>query len=251
MKRKYWMIVMVALFILLAACGNEADKEEAEEADDEELKMLEVDFDVPEEADPGDTVTLTADVTYGDDPVADADEVLFEVWEKGKEDESEKIEGENHEDGTYSIDYTFEEKGIYEMYAHTTAHSMHTMPKKQINIGDVEEKEDEHAHEEGHFHTEGFDMHFMEPENVTKDESTELDTHITLEDEALENLQVRYEIWPAEDEEAIEWADAEEENAGEYSGTYSFPETGTYNIQIHVEDDDDLHEHQTYEVEVQ
>lgn len=247
MRKTYWLLVMTMLLSLLAACGDGEDKVTEE---DDELKMLEVDFDVPEKADPGDTVTLTADVTYGDDPVPDADEVQFEIWEKGKEDDSEKIDGENHEDGSYSIDYTFEQEGIYEMYAHTTAHSQHTMPKKQLNVGDVEETEEEDAGED-HFHTDGFDMEFTEPESITEGDATEFITHISMEEDALENLKVRYEIWPSDDEEAIEWADAGEKSAGEYHGSYKFPKAGTYEIQVHVQDDEDLHEHKTYEVNVQ
>src|SRR5699024_12157386 len=92
---------------------------------------------------------LEAYVTYGDEAVPDADEVDFEIWEMCDKDNSEHETPTNNDDGTYTLEYTFEEDGIYEVYAHTTAHDMHTMPKKEIKVGeggenDCEEEEDDH-----------------------------------------------------------------------------------------------------------
>ncbi|MFD2130904.1 FixH family protein [Pseudogracilibacillus auburnensis] len=246
LRKGLFMLLLVFITALLVACGDE----KGDSVD--ELVSLDVEFIVPETADVGETVELKALVTYGDEPVTDADEVQFEVWETGKQDESDKIEAENHEDGTYTIDYTFEHDGVFEMYAHTTAHDLHTMPKKELTVGEGGNNDHEdHDHgDHGHgFHTEGFDLHFMEPENVTAGEETELMTHITMDEDGLKDANVRYEIW--QDKDNTDWVDAEENNAGEYVANYSFEETGTYHIQIHVEDDEDLHEHAEYEVEVQ
>src|SRR5699024_4109960 len=98
----------------------------------EELKMLEVDFVVPEEADVDETVELKAIVTYGDEKVDDADEMEFEYWMEGDRDNSTFVDGENNGDGTYTVDVTFDEGGTYDMYAHTTARALHTMPKKRL-----------------------------------------------------------------------------------------------------------------------
>lgn len=134
MSKRIGLFAVAITIMLLSACGgNDAD----------ELLMLEVDFPVPEEADVGEMVELKAIVTYGDESVTDADEVVFEVWEKGKKDESEKIDAKNHEDGTYTAEYTFDHDGIFEMYAHTTARDLHTMPKKEIVIGEGGDYEDE------------------------------------------------------------------------------------------------------------
>lgn len=242
------LLLMVSLFVIGLIAGCSDDEQQLE--DDEELLMLEVDFEVPETADVGEAVELIADVTYGDEPVTDADEVLFEIWESGKEDESEQIDGNNEGDGTYTLEYTFDQDGIYEMYAHTTAHSMHNMPKKQIKVGDVSEDEEQDDSDEA-FHTEGFDLHFDEPESVSAKEDTSFTTHITLHEEPLDELHVRYQIWPEGNEDETEWVDADEDNPGEYTGEYSFKESNTYLIQIHVEDDEDLHEHKEYTIEVE
>lgn len=127
---------------LFAACGNNDDNLE------EELPMLDVDFDVPESGDAGDNIHLEAFVTYDEKPVEEADEVLFEIWEKGDQDNGEKIEAENEGEGIYTLDYDFDDDGIYEMYAHTTAEGLHTMPKEQIVIGDAEESDYEDEEED-------------------------------------------------------------------------------------------------------
>src|SRR5699024_8186486 len=51
----------------------------------------------------------------------------------------------------------------------------------------------DHAHDnEQAFHTEGFDMSFTELENISTEEETELEVNMTMDDEALEDLSVRY-----------------------------------------------------------
>ncbi|GAB3797665.1 FixH family protein [Virgibacillus kimchii] len=117
MKGFFLFILALTLVILTACSGNE--DEAVEELD--ELESLEVEFEVPETAEVGETILLKATVTYGDEKVDDADEVNFEYWEEGNEDESITIESTNNEDGTYTAEVTFENDGVYSMYAHTTA----------------------------------------------------------------------------------------------------------------------------------
>ncbi|MFD1848922.1 FixH family protein [Oceanobacillus bengalensis] len=134
MRIKIGISMFVLLIGLLAACGNGTENGNEQETD--ELKMLEVEFQVPDKANISETIELKAIVTYGDERVTDADEVEFEYWEKGNEEDSTKIKSNNNGDGTYSADVTFDTEGIYEMYAHTTARDLHTMPKKSITIGE-------------------------------------------------------------------------------------------------------------------
>jgi plastocyanin len=248
MRKKLWLMMLALVLVVLAGCGNKADSNDELDG----LTALEVEFEVPETLDVGETLVLEAIVTYGGESVEDADEVVFEVWERGKQDESEKIDSKNNRDGTYTAEVTFEEDGIYEMYAHTTAREMHTMPKREVTVGEGGHYEDEHDDHHDHhgFHTEGFDLHFMEPEDVIVTEETELMTHIMLNEKAFEDLNVRYEIWNDDISENHDWIDVDEKVSGEYTATHTFSEPGTYNIQIHVEDDKELHEHATYEIEV-
>ncbi|GIO22834.1 FixH family protein [Oceanobacillus sp. J11TS1] len=256
MKNKLLMFLFVIIVGVLAACNNGTEEEQDES---EELKMLEVEFNLPEKADVGETIELLAIVTYGDEKVTDADEVEFEYWEKGKEEDSTFIEGNNNGDGTYTAEVSFDKDGVYEIYAHTTAKSLHTMPKKSITVGtgesnaeaenqdDESEGHDHESHEHNH-HADGFELHFVKPENVDTDTETELIVHLQMDGNPLEEANVRYEIWNDDLSDKHEWVNAEEVAPGEYTGTHQFTEAGTYNIQVHVENDDGLHEHKEYEV---
>src|SRR5690625_609121 len=187
MRKITSILVIMFVFSVLVACGNEN-----ENSAEEELFMLEVDFEVAEHAEVGENVDLKATVTYGDEMVKDAHEVVFEVWEKGDQENSEMIDSDNHEDGTYTATISLDHDGIFEMYAHTTARDQHIMPKKEIVVGEGGDYEEE---AETHFHTEGFDMHFMEPDKVSEGEDVELIVHLLLHEEPLEKADVRYEIW--------------------------------------------------------
>ena len=251
MRRSILILFLVFILGVLAACNNDTDKTE----ETEELKMLEVNFEVAEKADIGETVELNAIVTYGEEIVTDADEVTFEYWEQGNEEDSTMIEAKNNEDGTYTAQVSFDSAGVYEMYAHTTARDLHTMPKKSITIGESGnfKSEDQHHHDgEAHEHSghgEDVDMHFMKPEDVQVNDEKELTVHLQTNDELLEDARVRYEI-VHDSSDIHEWVDTEETASGEYTNFYSFTEEGMYNIVIHVENDEGLHEHVEEQVEV-
>lgn len=134
MKNFFLFILALALAILTACSAN---KDEGAESLDE-LKALEVEFEVPEQAEVGETILLKAIVTYGDEKVENADEVIFEYWEEGNKDESTMIDSTNNGDGTYTAEITFKSDGVFSIYAHTTARGMHTMPKKTITVENVD-----------------------------------------------------------------------------------------------------------------
>lgn len=130
MKKAFIYILALILIILTACSENESgDVEETEE-----LKSLEVEFEVPETAIVGEKILLKATVTYGDEYVEDADDVSFEYWEDGMEDDSTMIESINNGDGTYTAEITFENEGEFSVYAHTTARGLHTMPLKSVTV---------------------------------------------------------------------------------------------------------------------
>src|SRR5699024_3384368 len=60
-------------------------------------------------------------------------------------------------------------------------------------------------HDEHGFHTEGFDMHMTELDNLSTGETNELAVHITLDEKDLEDAKVRYEIWLENDEDNTDW----------------------------------------------
>lgn len=135
--RKFLSVILISIIVLvLAACNGGDNQNEEENHENDELAFLEVDFEVPEAGMIGEAVELKATVTIGDEPVTEPEEVMFEIWEIEDEDRdnSDKIDATNNNDGTYTIEYEFDEAGEYEMYAHTTADDMHVMPKGEITI---------------------------------------------------------------------------------------------------------------------
>lgn len=253
MKSKTLLLMLVTIMAVLAACGNESDNGEGQDKE-EELKLLEVDFQVPEKADAGESVELKAIVTYGDEKVKDADEVKFEYWEKGNEEDSTMIESNNNEDGTYTAEVSFDADGVYEMYAHTSARELHTMPKKSITVGegataDQENQDNQSENHEHDEHNEGFGIHFMEPEDIRANQETDFMVHLQLDNEPLGNANVRYEIFN-DGSEKHDWVETEETEPGEYSGSFTFSEEGIYTVITHVENDEGLHEHKEQKVEV-
>ncbi|MFD1067734.1 FixH family protein [Oceanobacillus locisalsi] len=154
MKKQLFFIVIILTAMLAACASNDADT--AEDDDDElpELAALEVDFDVPEHVEVGETIDLTAHVSFDDEPVEDANEVLFEIWTQGNADDSVEFEGDHQENGTYTASFTFEEEAVYEMYAHTTAEGQHIMPLETVIAGDAEPSEEDAHDEMDHEHHE-------------------------------------------------------------------------------------------------
>lgn len=129
MKKIIWWSLP---FLLLAACGTgEADSPGAGEP----LEEVMVAFNTEQQAAVAQEVVLSVSVTQGDEAVEDADEVVYEVWESGDRDNSEMIPAEHTEDGVYEAKTSFEEEGLYYMQAHTTARSLHVMPKQEVTVG--------------------------------------------------------------------------------------------------------------------
>ena len=253
MKKVLLLVLLTMTF--LAACNT--DKNNANET---ELKPLDVEINIsPEKVNPDEEVKIDALVTYGDEKVEDADEVKFQIWEKGKEHEDEFINGDHIGDGTYSITKSFDHDGVFYVVAHVTARSMHNMPKEEMIVGDPEKVEDieenvdnidaeEHEHEHGSEDT-GHDHHqtsitvdLKEQENISVNEETTLSVIIKQEDSLVSDATIRFEIWKDGEEQHI-YIDAEETEPGNYAAQkYIFPEHGTYIVNVHVEKGD-IHDH--------
>lgn len=129
MKKFVWLGLP---FLLLGACGSE---QSASPGAGEPNQEVMVEFNTEQQADPAEEILLSVTLTQGDEAVEDADEVVYEVWESGDRDNSEMIPAEHTEDGVYEAETSFEEEGLYYMQAHTTARSLHVMPKQEITVG--------------------------------------------------------------------------------------------------------------------
>ena len=131
---KKWLFSTVAVSFLLFGCGD--NKAEVDTLDNGEMPVeVMVEIQTAEQVAVGETIQLSAKVTQKGEPVNDADEVKFEVWESGLRESGEMLEGKLLEDGVYVVDYTFDHDGVYYMYAHTTARGLHTMPKQKLVVG--------------------------------------------------------------------------------------------------------------------
>ncbi|MBB4824364.1 hypothetical protein HNO89_001586 [Sporosarcina luteola] len=245
MKKTSWLI-NAGMVLMLAACGtNKENAAEQETSESEEILPIAVELTVPEKADVNESIVLETIVKQGDDLVDDANEVVYEIWEEGKKEESHKIDSSNEGKGLYKAETAFDHDGKFHIQVHVTARDMHTMPEKVVTVGDggksTEGESSENGHQHGH--AEGFAMHFMEPDSPEAGKNVELLTHLQMKDKPFEKADVRYEIWKETDEKH-EWVDAKEGTNGEYQASFTFRESGTFTIVIHVKDADGLHEHE-------
>lgn len=129
---KKWLFTLIAVPALLVGCGEK--KEPATLATLEEPQIPDVEILTPKEVAINAPIELAAHVSQGEQNIDDA-VVEFEVWESGKRDEGQMLEGKLEKDGVYKAQTTFDHDGVYFMYAHTTANGVHNMPKQQITAG--------------------------------------------------------------------------------------------------------------------
>jgi len=257
MRKLGFLLLISTIFVVLSACGSEEnnnashndDQQNSEE--NQELQAIEVKIKtVPETLKPEEITTIQAKVTQGSENVNDAQEVEFELWKKGSEDH-EKVMAEKQGKGLYSIQHTFDEKGIYYVIAHVTARDMHNMPQKKLNVGNVsesDEKSEGHDHnekenKEEHSHgdrSDGVAVHLMK-------EDGKLMVHLQKGEEPLSEAKVRFEVW--KDDGKHQYIDAKEGKQGEYTAEFKANSTGTYTVNVHYEKGE-LHGHQKKEVEI-
>jgi len=244
------MLGALLTIALLAACGQQSEKEESKASSTDSTKPLSVDLQVPEKGEKNKTLQLKTIVKHKGKPVDDASDVQYEVWQDGAKETSQMIQTKHEKGGIYTADHSFENNGKYTVQVHVTAHDLHTMPTSLITIGDVTIEKDasnneghHHGNDQAHKQAEDFSMHFMKSDQVKKNQETNLTVHLEKNAKPLEKAQVRYEIWKAEDEKHA-WVDAKEGKPGEYASRFNFPKAGDYTVKVHVENDKGLHEHE-------
>lgn len=249
------MTLFLSLLVILSACSNEETKQT-----EQVPELLEVTITTPEKIKVQEEITIEASVVQGKEKVTDADEVKFEIWKAGQDDH-DMVEAKHQQDGIYSIKKTFTEGGNFNIVAHTTARSMHSMPKKEILVEGEEKAVDsdlsqdsegtEHSHDEhqsegsehehGDHHNSEVDFDFHVHEAIKSNQKTELTVHLKQGSEQITGASVRFEIW-GENQSKHEFIPAVEGANGAYSLTYTFLSSGTYNVKIHVEKGN-IHDH--------
>lgn len=265
------VIFVLLAIVVLTACGTKQVEEQELNNQDgqiEEATLLPVEVEilsVGEDFHSGEEGSIEVRVTQGEEAVADADEVLIEIWKKGEEENSINHEAENKGEGLYHLAYTFPEDGVYYVIAHVTARDMHVMPRQEFIIGEIDtnksveaavqhhEQHEHHSqHEQHHGHHEygeGLSIHLMKPDILKAGEAALWMVHLAEEDgQPLTEAKVRFDYW--QDGQAHTLVDASETVAGEYTAEFSFSETGEFRVVVHIEKDD-LHEHQETKVHVE
>src|SRR5690625_4019379 len=139
MRKKWWVLIVILVLGALSACNNDND----ELSTDGGNVPLNVEFEPSETIEVGEPLELKAIVTYGDEKVEDADEVNFEYWEGPDQENTTTIDSTNNGDGTYTAEVTFDHDGVFSIYAHTTARDLHTMPKREVVVGEGAEYPDD------------------------------------------------------------------------------------------------------------
>lgn len=258
MKKRHLAISTALIALLATGCAQNDEDTNATTDEEVPLVPISVELTVPEKGEAGETIQLSAAVTQGDEKVTDANDVEYEIWEEGKKEESWMVKSEQKTDGVYEAEAKFDHNGLYHVQVHVTARDMHTMPMKEIAIGGGTAKAEAATVTEGHHEgsndgphaTEGFSMHFMDPENVKVNEPAMMMVHLQQKENPLEKARVRLEIVVNDKRDEAQWIDLAEDKAGQYTGEVTFETAGTANITVHVEGDEGLHEHETHEIKI-
>ncbi|ERG65850.1 FixH family protein [Exiguobacterium chiriqhucha] len=235
---------LVGLFVL-GACGTDEATKSAETAPS--MEPVEAELNVPATADKDEAVTLAVRVTQDGKAVDDADEIKFEVWKNGAKEASETTEAALTEDGVYEAETTFSDEAVYTVQVHVTARSMHTMPTTNVTVGHPETAAEAEAEEDHHNHA-GADI-VLDPTQAVAKEVQSFTVNVEIEHEALTGADVQLEVFK-DGADKHDWVKLDETEGGSYAGEHTFPEAGTYNVQVHVTKGHDIHEHIMETVEV-
>ncbi|TCI31174.1 hypothetical protein EVJ33_03755 [Exiguobacterium sp. SL-10] len=235
---------IIGLFVL-GACGADEATNSTETV--QSMEPVEAELNVPATADKDEAVTLAVRVTQEGKAVDDADEIKFEVWKNGAKEESEMMKASLTEDGVYEVETTFAEEAVYTVQVHVTARAMHTMPTTNVTVGHPETAAEAEA-EEDHHHHAGADI-VLDPKQAVANEVQPFTVNVEIEHEALTGADVQLEVFK-DGADKHDWVKLEETEGGSYAGEHTFPEAGTYNVQVHVTKGHDIHEHIMETVEV-
>ncbi|WP_414044767.1 FixH family protein [Macrococcus equi] len=132
------LLLIGASVIMLTACGQEKKHEGHEghssQSESKAVTPLTVDLKAPAKVKAGDKVKITATVKHGKEFVNNADEVMFEIIKDKDMKHSVKEKVKKAEKGVYELEYTFKDKGHYNVISHVTAHNQHTMPNADVTV---------------------------------------------------------------------------------------------------------------------
>ncbi|GAA0432974.1 FixH family protein [Lentibacillus halophilus] len=247
--KKLFVLIIVLSLTFLAACGSPNDENASNSKNDQgaeqSLKPLEVEFLTEADAfQPGKEGTIKTQVTKGDENVADAEDVQFEIWKGDNQDESAKFKPENKGEGVYALKHTFNEKGIYKVIAHTTARGSHTMPIQEFKVGNVEKTDPKNDH-----HDVDVMAMLMKPDTIQANEEVTLIAHLQKGNKPFTSASVKLEYWKS-GQEKHNFIETEESEKGKYQANVTFDDPGNYTVKVHFKKEE-IHSHKEETVDVQ
>lgn len=124
------------LILLLGGCGKQ--DQHANHASVGVTEAIQVELTViPGEVKVGEDIRFEAKVTYQNQPVDDAKEVMFELGRTdGSTDEHVMETVLSSGDGLYVWETTLDEAGEYEVTSHVTAKDQHSMPSETFVVNE-------------------------------------------------------------------------------------------------------------------
>ncbi|WP_171051869.1 FixH family protein [Alteribacter natronophilus] len=221
--------VILAVSILTGGCLNQQENAAEEHEPPVTIQVL---FEPRQEA--GNEVPLLVRLTRGGEPVEQADEVTFEVWQHGNSPSAEVLEAEPVGDGMYEKMHIFENTGFFYVQSRAEVNGRTTATISEIEVGaiTINQGEDSEAKD---LPPEMF-VSFGVQDELGAAEPAVLTVQINWEDEPWEDADVSFRI--EGDEGHSGSVDAQEMEPGEYQAEYAFPEPGEYEVIIDMEKED-------------
>lgn len=133
MMKKWFLMFIVILTLVLTSCGNTDDSNSGK--DNNSLQEVKVEFLTDENVKSTINLQLSVQVTQNKKSIENATLMDFEVWQSGYRSKGVMVTGKHSIDGIYKATVKVKNNAVYYVFAHTEANGLHVMPKKKFIIG--------------------------------------------------------------------------------------------------------------------
>jgi hypothetical protein len=122
-------ILILLFMLLLSGCSSSV----SDNIKDEKPKELEVTLESnPKQVQINEKITVTLNVTYGNENISNDAEVMFEVIENGVS--YGYLPVEPNTNGSYQVELKFMEPGNHQVIAHVSYKDLHEMPIFNLQV---------------------------------------------------------------------------------------------------------------------
>ena len=237
----------------LAACNSNTNTANDTKKESTPLKAT---LTVPETAKVGDKIELKVDLTQDGNAVTNAKDVAFEV--KNNDTNSDKMVTAKVQKDAYVASYDVKDAGDYKITAHISAKDGgHIMPNADMAVSkgvstsehathNDHQSTTESATEEHHHHGD-VAITYNHKHTVAKDKAINLSVTIKHDGKALTGADIHYQVLPQFKGGQPTWITLKETSNGTYEGKHTFTQAGKYQLKLHVENKEGLHDHEIKE----